>query len=31
MGDYLEVQIDAIETGATAPIGLAVQAEFVVG
>lgn len=31
VGDYLEVQIDAIETGAAAPIGLAVQVEYIIG
>jgi hypothetical protein len=30
-GDYLEVQIDAIEAGATAPLGLYVQVDFLVG
>lgn len=30
-GDYLEVQVDAIEAGATAPIGLAVQVEYIIG
>ena len=30
-GDYVEVQIDAIEAGATAPIGLYVQIDYLVG